>query len=72
MLARRDPSNFSDLHISYIYMGLGERERVFEELERAYQRRDPDLPYMNSDPILEPLRSDPRFSEMLKKIGLSG
>lgn len=72
MLARRDPSNFSDLHISYIYMGLGERERVFEELDRAYQRRDPDLPYMNSDPILDPLRSDPRFTEMLRKIGLSG
>jgi TolB-like protein/Flp pilus assembly protein TadD len=71
MLARRDPSNFSDLHISYIYMGLGDREGVFQELGRAYQRRDPDLPYMNSDPILEPLRPDPRFTEMLRKIGLA-
>jgi tetratricopeptide (TPR) repeat protein len=70
LLAKRDPSVYSDLHIAYIYVGIGDRERVFQQLQKAYERRDPDLPYINADPIMRPLRQDPRFVAMLKKVGL--
>ena len=72
MVDRRDPSNYSDVHIAYVYEGLGDSEAVFKHLERAFQRRDPDLPYISVDPIFEPLRENSRFVEVLHKIGLSG
>jgi hypothetical protein len=36
----------------------------------AYRRRDPDLPYLNADPIFDRFRADPRFADMLRKLGL--
>jgi len=72
MVSRRDPSNYSDVHIAYIYQGLGDSGSALKHLDRAYQRRDPDLPYISVDPIFEPLREDSHFVEVLHKIGLSG
>jgi TolB-like protein/Flp pilus assembly protein TadD len=72
MFARHDAANVSDLHIAYAYAGLGDANALFEQLDRAYRKRDPDLPYFNADPILDSFRNDPRFAEMLRKIGLSG
>jgi serine/threonine protein kinase/Tfp pilus assembly protein PilF len=54
-----------------IYVGLGEIDKAFEALERAYQQRSPlmvDFIYL--DPIFDDIRSDPRFTALLKKIGL--
>jgi adenylate cyclase len=72
MVDRRDPSNYSDVHIAYIYQGLGDSGSALKHLDRAYQRRDPDLPYISVDPIFEPLREDSHFVEVLHKIGLPG
>lgn len=70
MLAKRDADNLSDLHIGYICAGLGDADALFAQLERAYRRRDPDLPYLNADPIFDGYRADPRFADMLRKLGL--
>lgn len=70
MLAKREANNLSDLHIAYIYAGLGDAKGFFDQLDRAYRRRDPDLPYFNADPILNSFRSDSRFGEMLRKLRL--
>lgn len=53
-----------------IYVGLGDRERAFESLDRAYQHRYPWLIYLKNEARLDPLRDDPRFSELLRRIGL--
>ena len=53
-----------------IYAGLGEKDRAFEWLEKAYNERAEFLIYMKADPRLEPLRTDPRFQDLLRRIGL--
>lgn len=53
-----------------VYTGLRENDRTFQWLERAYQEHDPRLPWFLSDPTSDSLSFDPRFRELLKKIGL--
>jgi TolB-like protein/DNA-binding winged helix-turn-helix (wHTH) protein/Tfp pilus assembly protein PilF len=53
-----------------LYAALGERDTAFEYLERAFEERDPMLLAVKVDPACDPLRSDPRFDELLRRIGL--
>jgi adenylate cyclase len=55
---------------AYIYIGLGDRERALERLEQAYQTGSSMLFFLKVDHIYDPLRSDPRFIELLKKVRL--
>jgi serine/threonine-protein kinase len=50
----------------------GEIDRAFEWLERAYEYRNPMLPTIGVQSLYDPLRGDPRFDTLLKKVGLSG
>jgi serine/threonine protein kinase/tetratricopeptide (TPR) repeat protein len=52
------------------YAVLGERDRAFEYLERAYVERDGDLIFLKTDPDFDSLRSDPRYADLLRRIGL--
>jgi hypothetical protein len=52
------------------YAAVGDFERAFASLERAYQARSAGLIYLHLDPGYEPLRGDPRFGELVKRIGL--
>jgi tetratricopeptide (TPR) repeat protein len=54
--------------IALIHGGLGEREQAFEWLERAYEVRDRGLLYLKVDPPLDPLRSDRRFHELVRRM----
>jgi hypothetical protein len=47
----------------------GERDRVFEWLERAYVQRDPGLAMTSTDPFFRPVHDDPRWLPFLKKRG---
>jgi len=53
-----------------VYLGLGEKQRALEELEKAYEVRSQWLSLLKVDRIFDPLRSEPRFIELLKKVGL--
>jgi serine/threonine protein kinase/tetratricopeptide (TPR) repeat protein len=54
-----------------IYAGLGEKDQAFACLEKAYEQRDTKLVTRgNLNPLLDPLRSDPRFADLLRRIGL--
>jgi serine/threonine protein kinase/TolB-like protein/Flp pilus assembly protein TadD len=55
--------------IAWVYIGLGDRERALEWLESAYDYRAGDVIYFKSDPIYDPLRSEPRFQALLRRIG---
>jgi serine/threonine-protein kinase len=58
----------------YLAMGhaaMGDLDRAFESLERAYQARSAGMIYLHLDPGYEPLRGDPRYTELVKRIGLS-
>jgi TolB-like protein/DNA-binding winged helix-turn-helix (wHTH) protein/Tfp pilus assembly protein PilF len=55
-----------------IYAGLGENDKAFEFLERAYSEKSLDMFISpNSDLLLDRLRPDPRFQNLLRRIGLS-
>ncbi len=47
----------------------GETEEAMTWLERAYEERDPLLLVVKVDPRMDPLRSDPRFQDLLRRIG---
>jgi TolB-like protein len=57
--------------IAIVYAGLGKKEEAFKWLEEAYKARDEGLTYLKIDPCLDPLRSDPRFDDLLSRIGLA-
>ncbi len=48
---------------------IGETEEAMIWLERAYEDRDPGLLAAKTSPLLDPLRSDPRFQDLLRRIG---
>jgi tetratricopeptide (TPR) repeat protein len=53
------------------YIELGDKDRAFVELNKLYENRAPFVMYVRSDPRLDSLRDDPRFEDLLKKIGFS-
>jgi TolB-like protein len=53
-----------------IHLGLGEIDKVFTCLERAIDDRDPIIIPIKTDPSLDPLRADPRFTALLRKMNL--
>ena len=57
--------------IALIYAGLGDKNNAFQWLEAAYRAHDVGLVYLKVDPCLDPLRSDPRFTALLQKVGLA-
>jgi tetratricopeptide (TPR) repeat protein len=57
--------------IALVYAGLGRRQDAFKWLEDAYRVHDVGLVYLKVDPCLDPLRSDPRFTDLLQRIGLA-
>ena len=56
------------LPIAYVYLGLGENERALDWVEKAYEERDPDMTFLNVRPWVDPLRSDPRFQHLLRRM----
>jgi len=60
----------SPFRIAIIYTGLGKNDQAFAWLEKAYEERDSALNHVKVEPRFESLRSDPRFTALLKKMGL--
>jgi hypothetical protein len=57
--------------IATIYAGLGAKDRAFEFLEKAYKERSSDISYfIKADLRIDNLRSDPRFQDLLRRVGL--
>jgi hypothetical protein len=55
---------------SSVYAKLGETDQAFEWLERAYLERSSWMTVLKSDPRFESLRSDPRYIDLLRSLGL--
>ncbi len=56
--------------IAVIHAGLGEKDEAFRWLEKAYEDRSSWMVHAKAEPCLDPLRSDPRFDNLLKRVGL--
>jgi len=69
----RTNGDLADLqqNIAWLNTSLGEKERAFAALEKAYTSRDPSMAWLLNSWWLEPLYSDPRWPALLRKIGLA-
>ncbi len=66
--SQREPPFAFDM--AEIYSQLGDKDKAFEWLEKAFEERTYTLMYLKVAPNLDPLRSDPRFTDLLRRIGL--
>jgi tetratricopeptide (TPR) repeat protein len=69
-LERWETGNFTPSTIATIYSGLNEKDKAFEWLNRAINMQDPRLFCLKTIPYHKPLHSDPRWPELMKKMGL--
>ena len=53
-----------------IHLGLGEHDRAIEYLEKSYAEHCHWLIYLHIDPSMDDLRNDPRFHDLLRRVGL--
>ncbi len=60
----------SPTELASLYVGLGDKEGAFGSLERAYAAHDLQLQFLKVAPDMDSLRSDPRFAELMRKVGL--
>jgi hypothetical protein len=68
--AQRKTGYSSAYGIAGLYSDLGDKEQAFQWLNTAYQERDLYLLGLKTDFLLDPLRSDVRFAELVRKVGL--
>lgn len=68
-----DPNRSKEFtyEIALVYAGLKENDKALDWLERAYNDRSYHMIYIKIDPRLDPLRADPRFAALVRRVGLS-
>jgi TolB-like protein/Tfp pilus assembly protein PilF len=74
-IARELTQLSSQAYISFygpgtIYAVLGDKDEAFRLLERAYKQKSTELPYLAVDPVLDGIRSDQRYANLLRRMGL--
>ncbi len=69
-IMRKEGSVVSLTMIAMVHMGLGEKNRAFEYLELAFETQDFGLVFIGVDPAWDPLRDDPRFIDLIRRLGL--
>jgi serine/threonine-protein kinase len=55
--------------IGMVYLGLGQKDRAFEWFEKAFVERSGWMAYLKVDPRLDPVRTDPRYADLLRRVG---
>ncbi|MGO9066696.1 MAG: protein kinase domain-containing protein [Myxococcaceae bacterium] len=68
--AQRKTGYSSAYHIAAMYADSGDKDQAFRWLNTAYKERDGWLVGLKTDFSLDPIRSDPRFAELVRKVGL--
>jgi serine/threonine-protein kinase len=68
---RAKREHVSRFGIAVLCFGLGEKDQGFDWLEKSYEARDEDLLTLNVDPRLDHLRSDPRFTNLLRRMNFA-
>jgi tetratricopeptide (TPR) repeat protein len=68
--AQRKTGYYSGLMIATLYADLGDKDQAFRWLNTAFQERDFWMAHLRTSFLLDPLRSDLRFAELVRKVGL--
>jgi hypothetical protein len=70
MLESSKTGHVSPYMIATVYAGLGDKDRAFEFLEKAFSERSADLSYfLKADLRMDTLRPDPRFQDLVSRMG---
>jgi serine/threonine protein kinase/Tfp pilus assembly protein PilF len=71
-VVRNDPNLIDQAYrgLALVYAAFGENDSAFNCLEKSYQRREESVLSLKVDPKVDPLRSDPRFMALLRRIGV--
>jgi tetratricopeptide (TPR) repeat protein len=56
--------------VAEIYAGLGDKDEAFRLLEKAYEEHSSNMPFLAVDPFWYGIRSDPRYADLLRRMGL--
>ncbi|MFB0566642.1 MAG: protein kinase [Candidatus Aminicenantaceae bacterium] len=70
LLERSKKADFIPYYLAHFYFALGENDKGFELLEKASEKLRRPLSSLKVDPLLDGVRSDPRFAALLRKMGL--
>ena len=57
--------------VAVIHLALGEKEQAFDWMQKAYDDRSAWLVYLKVDPLFDSVRADPRFTDLLRRVGLN-
>ena len=60
----------SPASIALIYIALGDKDQAFKWMEKSNELRELNIVRLNADPRFDPLRSDPRFTDLVRRIGI--
>ena len=69
--ARALRERVSPVYLARIYVGLGEKEQALSWLRKSYDEHSDHVLSLRIEPTYDPLRADPRFTELLRGVGLS-
>jgi hypothetical protein len=70
LLRKLRADGVSPYRLATIELALGDATAAFGELQRGVAARDHWMVWLKVDPMLDPLRSDPRFQPLLRSVGL--
>jgi hypothetical protein len=56
--------------LATIYAGFGEKDEAFRLLEKGYEQHSASMPYLAVDPFWTGMSSDPRYADLLRRMGL--
>ncbi len=69
MTGKQQPPNLPPYIVATFHVELGEKDKALAILNQMYQNRAYDLVMLKFDPRLDPLRDDPRFQDLLRRVG---
>jgi tetratricopeptide (TPR) repeat protein len=72
MTGPKRPGELSHYIIATYHVQLGEKDQAFAELDKAFENRDWILLYVKVDPRIDPLRDDPRYQDLIRRMRFPG
>ncbi len=70
LVRRSDTTYVRPWLIGTLYLRAGMGDAAMPYLEKAFEERDGNMPYISVDPVFDPVRSDPRFRTLMNRLGL--
>ena len=64
------PSSLKLYVVATFYAALGEKDEASRELNEAYDKQESDFIWLKVDPLMDPLRDDPGFQDLMRRVGL--